>query len=444
MRIAHLTDTHVTDGHRLEDHRETLHRVVSEILATRPALVLITGDLAGRTVPHRTTPRERGVLYPELVRLAGAAPVVVLYGNHDQDPDMDALVHLDGEWPIRVLKAAGEQLINTPAGPCFLYWLAYPTKRWLLAGEESTGLAATQRAVEHKLATLCELWAMQIGARRRTHPGAPQIFAGHLQIGGAKTSGGEVLAGQEIELQRPHLEQLGVDYGALGHLHLRQEVAPRCWYAGSPWRNDFGETETWKGWNLIDVGDPDEWPGQPLVGDDPAAIAGQAYDPTAIGQLDTRVLSMSSRCRRFTTLDYRWAQAEGAERPGWTTRPKALANGQPATPVNGDEVRMRLVVPQQHLASCPWEQEIALVRAAGAHRVQVERTIEPSLRVRSPEVAAAETLEDKTVAYWGTLGTAPGSESQLTALALLDELVTQEDEQIAETRDALIAAGATT
>jgi phage/plasmid primase-like uncharacterized protein len=170
---------------------------------------------------------------------------------------------------------------------------------------------------------------------------------------------------------------------------------------------------------------------------------------------------MDSHCRRFVTLDYRWGQPEDAEAPRWIRNGwRSLLIGaavQSEAPtvwnteanrkavrriIDGAEVRVRLVVPQQWVAGCPWEQEIANVREYGAHRIQVERTIEPSLRVRAPAVAAAETLPDKAGAYWDTLATSPSDAERAAALGLLDELLTTEDEAIDEARTHAIAAEA--
>lgn len=431
MRIAHLSDLHIIDGPRLDDHAETLANVVTEVLTLRPDLVLLTGDLTGRTVPHRTTPRERGVLYPQLVRLAEAAPVLVLAGNHDHDIDIDALEYLDGAWPIRVLKAAGLETITTAAGPVDVCWLAYPTKRWLLAGEPATGLREAQTLVQDKLGVLTSLWAARIKRARASRPRTPQLFLGHVQIGGSRTSGGEVLAGNEIELQRQHLDALGVDYGALGHIHQAQEIADRCWYVGSLWRNDYAETEAFKGWNLIDIDPAELWPAEPTVGEDPGAFGAAYYAAEPGGRQEARVLAMPSHCRRFVTLDYRWGLLDDDQDPEWSTAPSWTTRPDSIDHVAGAEVRMRLEVPQHLAAGCPWDAEIERVRAAGAHRIQPERRIDPTHRVRSPEVARAQSIADKARAYWRSLATAPSDEEQRQALAQLDELLTLDDEAIA-------------
>lgn len=396
MRIAHLSDLHVTEGARLDDQAAALDRLALEVAEARPDLIAITGDLAGRTVPHRSTPRERAVLYPWLVDLAEVAPVEVLYGNHDQSPDVDTLPSLGGTWPIRVRARAGVDTVRTRSGRLHVYWLAYPTKRWILQGEDvPPGVEAAQQLVNAKLAALLRLWG--VTAARRVAAGEHQLFLGHVQVGGSRTSGGEVLAGQEIEISARELEDLTVDYQALGHLHLQQQVASRAWYAGSPWPTDHAEVEAGKGWLLVELR-----PGQsPLV--------------------ERRAL----KSWRMLTLDYRWAELDDG-RPGWTHQPTAE---QLAAVDARTEVRMRLVVPQQWVESCPWADHVARI-SERALRVAAERTIEPVLRMRAPAVATARTTRDKLAAYWTTLGTAPSDSEQAAALGCLADLETLDDDDV--------------
>jgi len=454
MRIAHLADLHLTDGPRLDDQAETLARVVSDIVATRPDLVIIAGDLSGKTVPHRTTPREREVLYPALVRLAQVAPVEIVYGNHDQAPDLDGLAHLDGQWPIRVRSGAGTDLVQTPSGQIAVYWLAYPTKRWLLAGQEADGLAGVQRQIQDRLALLFKLWGARIKRSRARQPDLAHVFEGHVQVSGSRTSGGEVLAGQEIEITRDDLDGLGIDYGALGHIHKRQEIAPRCWYSGSPWRNDYAETEMFKAWHLVDFPFAGGWKSEPLVDvGEPLAVEEVVF-PVPCSPADARLLVIPTDCRRRVTLDYRWAQPDDEDHPRWTRHPARAgvvgelveagkiavddndvteARRQLKTKIRNADVRMRLTVPQQWAASCPWTDEVERVRQLGAHRIDTERVIEPVLRVRAPAVAEAGTLEDKLRAYWKSTATELTSKEQASALGCLGELQTCEDEQIEST-----------
>lgn len=425
MRIAHLSDLHVTEGPRLEDQRETLEGIVDDALALDPHLWILAGDLYGRTVPHRSTPAERGVLFPAIVRMARHAPVVVIYGNHDHDPDLDGLAHLDGEWPIRVVKTAERFSVDTMAGRAQVYAMPYLSKRWILAGQDPPrSLADAQARVEKVLGDLLQVWTMQIRSARATRPRDAHLLVAHLQVAGSMISGGEVLAGQEIELTRAQLEGLPVDYGALGHLHLRQEPALRCWYPGSPWRNDFGETDP-KGWNLVEV--------------DPQDLSGPGVDdyPAQPDRLHCRVTRIASTCRHLVTLDYRWASEDEEGTPRWMARPDQIQLD--LVQQTRAEVRMRLVCPEQWIASCPWVEEVERVRALGAVRMTIEKKIEPVYRVRAPAVAAARSDVDKVQAFWGTLATPPNEAEQAAALACLQELLTTEDEEVARTTQRLLA-----
>ena len=440
MKIAHLSDLHVTAGPRLADQAETLDGIVTEALAAAPDLWLIVGDLFGRTVPHRSTPEERAVLYPAIVRMAQVAPVVVCVGNHDVEIDLDALAHLGGDWPIRVVKRAEAMVVPTMAGPANLFVIPYPTKRWLLAGEDAPrSIAEQQAAVQERLAALLQLWSVRIRHRRESHPDEPHLLVAHLQVAGSHVSGGEVLAGQEIELTRNQLDGLPVDYGALGHLHMRQEAAHRCWYPGSPWRNDYGETDE-KGWHAIEVFPPDADEERRFRF--AVTVSPQAAYPGTGDRLPVLVQRHASTCRELVTLDYRWAADREDGAPGWLLYPSPASFA--AVKRSRAEVRMRLTVPEQWVGGCPWDLEVAKLRDLGAVRILQEKKIEPVLRVRpsAVAVAAARTDREKVEAYWNTLATPPDPAEAAAALACLEELLTTEDEAVLATTKGLLAAGA--
>ena len=407
MLIAHLTDLHVTGGVALEDQAEDLARVVDRVLEARPDLVTLTGDYYGRQVPHHPTLRERAVLEPHLVRLAQACPVVALGGNHDHGEALGLVRQLGGLYPIQVLERAGSKLVHTPAGPVRVYWLAYPTKRWLLASS-TPGVLEARAMAQERLATLLKAWGNRMARQRLQEPDTPIVALGHFQVTGSTLSSGEVLATGEIEVGRDSLAGLPVDYGALGHVHARQEVAPAWWYAGNPWPCDFGEHGR-RGFHLV------------TVGEGPA-----------------RVEFVDSGHREWVTLRYRWAADRDSGEPRWIERPTDAE----IEAVRGQVVRPRLIVPDVHAASCPWEAELDRLEAV-AHRVKRKdsRQIEPTIRVRAPEVANADTLEDKIRAWWGTLESPPEDQDRAAALTALADLQELEDEDLAaDTRRLVLEA----
>jgi exonuclease SbcD len=431
MRLIHLSDLHVTDGPRLDDHLDTLDRVVSRGIELRPDCWLLTGDLYGHTVPHRSTPRERAVVYPAVARMARVAPVVIVYGNHDFDPDLDTLAELGGKWPVQVVKRARVLNLATPSGALNVYGLPYPTKRWLLAGKSvPPGVAAAQDMVQSALDSLFSVWATRIQAERQQRLGEPHVFAGHVQVRGSTIGSGVVLAGQEIEILAEQLERPAFDYGALGHLHDRQEAAPRCYYSGSLWHTSHSSAAMpARSATVVDLGSP---------------AAGSAPIPNlhtmsgGNGQtLHAAIGTIPSGCRGFLTLEYRWAELDDGS-IGWT-RNDLDGVIDAASLVHGAEVRARLTVPAQHVAGCPWDHELERLRQLGASRVVAERVIEPVLRVRAPEVAEAIELPDKVRAYWRTLGTAPADAEADAALQCLSELREQDDDQVTANTSAMLA-----
>jgi len=397
MLIAHLSDLHVTEGPALQDQAEDLARIVGRILEARPDLVVLSGDYYGRTVPHRPSPRERAVLEPQIVRLAEAAPVLVLTGNHDHGEAMALASQLGGVYPVQVLERAGSQVVHTPAGPVRVYWLAYPTKRWLLAGQRVPGVAEARAQALTKLHGLLTAWGARMRRQRAAEPSTPILFLGHFQVRGSVLSSGEVLSTGELEIERSALTALPVDYGALGHVHARQELAPGWWYVGDPWPVDFGEGEGDHGYHLVDVG---------------TGATRVEYRPTG--------------ARPWRTVRYRWAADRETGAPRWITRPSPAELQE----LTGAVVRARLTVPDVHASSCPWDAEIEALEAL-AHRVQAERVIEPTIRVRAPQVAEAGSLEDKIRAWWGTLDTKPEPLDQAAAFEALAELQEHDDDQIA-------------
>lgn len=435
MRIAHLSDLHVTEGKRLVDQAADLARIVDDVLSLSPDLVVLTGDYYGRTVPHRPTPRERAVLEPAVVRLAEAAPVVVLAGNHDHGESLELTRHLGGTFPIRTITGAQTFQVQTPAGPVWIYGVAYPTKRWLLRSRlKAAGAAESTRMATESLIGLLGAWAGRVQRRRIVDPTIPQVFLGHFLVAGAYLSSGEVLSTGEIEIPRAALEGLAVDYGGLGHIHARQGVADRWFYAGNPWPCDFGERGA-RGWILVDIGgDPDvhdpldspSWSGAPIPGG--TWDGWSRYGGELGGRLPVAVQLVKSGARPWITLRWRWAADREDGDPRWVERPSA----EDLEEVAGAEVRAQLVVPDAHVASCPWAAELAELETRNPHRVTAERTIEPTHRIRAPAVAAAATLAGKVEAYWSTLESPPEDHDRAAAMDALAELEQEDDQSIAE------------
>lgn len=90
-------------------------------------------------------------------------------------------------------------------------------------------------------------------------PDEPRLLAAHAAIGGTTV---QLPRGSEIDLamltDEPTLPLAAVNrpelfsFSALGHIHNRQELAPDCWYVGSNDQMTFADTNTIKGFSVLD------------------------------------------------------------------------------------------------------------------------------------------------------------------------------------------------
>lgn len=377
MVIAHLSDLHLTEGPALDDQATALAGAVDDVLASRPDLVVLTGDYYGRTVPHRPTTAERAVLEAQLVRLAECAPVLVLEGNHDHGESLELTRNLGGCYPVTPLRGAGRDVVYTPAGPVRVGWLAYPTRRWLLAGAERAPSASEAQAqADAAVGGILATWRGAFPAD------LPLIVLGHFLVSGSRLANGEILSGGEIQVSPHALAAIPVSYGALGHVHAPQEVAPGWHYAGAPWPCSFGEIASEHGWNLVTI--------------------------------DGRAVSVERRAvrsRPWVALEYRW-DGTAWERP--TPEQEAAATGA--------VVRVRIRVPDVHAAGCPWSSVLDDLRRR-AYRLQEEPIVEATARTRLSTVLARDaTLEDRIRAWWSTLPEPPDPEVQAATIEALDDV----------------------
>ncbi len=96
----------------------------------------------------------------------------------------------------------------------------------------------------------------EFNQRFEQRPGCYKLFFGHFGVAGARVSGGQPLVGRCAECPLDPLRSLKAQYVGLSHIHFRQELAPRIWYAGSLSRCDYSEVED-KGYNLVTLHAPD-------------------------------------------------------------------------------------------------------------------------------------------------------------------------------------------
>jgi DNA repair exonuclease SbcCD nuclease subunit len=246
VRLAHIADPHL--GIR-QYHRQTptginqreadvanaFRAAIDDVIACRPDAVLIAGDLF-----HAVRPSNAAIVFAfrQFQRLReglAGVPVVLIAGNHDTPRSAETGTILRLFEDIGVLVASEE------------------AKRFSFPALDLSVLAVPHQA----------LAAAERPAMRPEGPERHQVLVIHGEAEGILAHERDV-----VEYGGAHVsaEEIGAEawsYVAWGHYHVRHQVAPRAWYAGSL---DYVSSNIWgeldeerrkgidgKGWLLVDL-----------------------------------------------------------------------------------------------------------------------------------------------------------------------------------------------
>lgn len=246
MKLAHLADLHL--GFR-QYHRQTANglnqreadvaqafrRAVDQVIAARPNVILVAGD-----VFHSVRPTNPAILFAfhQFQRLRDAlpdAPLIILSGNHDtpRSTETGSLLELFETLGAEVVAAEPRRL-------------AFPALGLSVLAVPHTALIGTERPELRPQGTEPHQVLMLHGEVEGIFPTDRTA----VEYGGAMVSPAELASG-------------GWSYVALGHYHVQREVSPRVWYSGAleyvspnPWGELADEREHnihGKGWLLVDL-----------------------------------------------------------------------------------------------------------------------------------------------------------------------------------------------
>jgi DNA repair protein SbcD/Mre11 len=244
MRFLHLADVHldtlfVARDERLRRRlREASHQALRAAFAVarreRVDAVLMAGDLFDGTRLSLSTER---FLVDALAELAGSGiPFLYATGNHDPaDSGGRGITRL--RWPDGVER----------------FEVAEPRTVEVRRNGELVG---TVTAAGHEGPR--EARDLSRAFRPPAAAGVPAVAMLHTQVGGARSEGDHL---RYAPSERPLLEGAGFDYWALGHIHLRQELAtqPGIHYPGNLQGRSPRETGA-KGGLLVELTGPGALP----------------------------------------------------------------------------------------------------------------------------------------------------------------------------------------
>jgi DNA repair protein SbcD/Mre11 len=214
--VAHLADLHL--GFR-QYHRQTpaglnqreadvahaFRRAVDQVIATRPDVVVVAGDLF-----HSVRPTNPAILFAfrQFQRLRAAlpdSPLILIAGNHDTPRSVETGSILS------LFETLGAEVVaDAPRR------LAYP------------GLGLSVLAVPHSALISSERPALRAEGGERH-----QLLLLHGEVEGVFPSDRGAAEYGGALLSREELARGGWSYVALGHYHVQREVHPRIWYSGA-------------------------------------------------------------------------------------------------------------------------------------------------------------------------------------------------------------------
>jgi len=375
LKISHCGDVHLEEDRYFGDTAQCLEWFVSDAIRANTDLFVVDGDLT----TYKATIKERNLWIDMLVQMANHAPVILVAGNHGKELDGDLYVfsRAKGKYPVCVCTEPELVEFDQLAVAVF----PYPRKAEIAGANETVTL---QQAFVEQL----EEFNRQFDRR----PGRFRLFFGHFGVTGARVSSGQPLVGRCAEYPLDPLRSLHAQYVGLSHIHLRQQLAPRVWYAGSLSRCDYSEQED-KGFHLVILKEPN------LRAD----------------LSDVDVSFRVAPTRRMVELQ------------------AVYENGEfhftiPPDPVRLRDARVKLVVTVAkglHESLTREEQERLREQLLETNPAELKVKIEHQSEepTETGAVSLAKTAEDKLRAYWALKGEPP-SEQQQRLLAKLSQIET--------------------
>jgi exonuclease SbcD len=263
VKLLHTSDWHlgkVLKGQsRMDEQLAVLKEIVDIAERERPDLVIVAGDLYDTGAPSAETEKVAIRALSALRRHASA--VVVVAGNHDHGPRLDALRSwADGAGvTLRGLAGKAEDHLLTGVTADGQAWrlaaLPFVSQRYAVRASEMFELSAAEASATYADHLARLLRALTAGWGEGDGD-IVNLVTAHITVVGAKTGGGERDAHTIEAYSVPAtVFPSSAHYVALGHLHRRQQVPGPCpvHYSGSPFAVDFGEEENHPSVSIVEL-----------------------------------------------------------------------------------------------------------------------------------------------------------------------------------------------
>ena len=264
MKFLHTSDWHLGrtlyGRNRYDEFSAFLEWLAALIENEHVDALLVAGDIFDSSVPSS---RAQELYYGFLHKVASSKVcrhVVITAGNHDSPSFLNAPKALLRALDVHVLGSASDnptgevvELFDSrkrlEAIVCAIPYLRDRDIRTVEAGEsvEEKGRKMLE-GIEHHYREVCQAGE---ALRQKENGAAPMVAMGHLFTAGGTTVDGdgvrELYVGSLAHVNRS-IFPAGIDYLALGHLHVPQKVGgeDHLRYSGSPLPMGFGEARQQK------------------------------------------------------------------------------------------------------------------------------------------------------------------------------------------------------
>jgi exonuclease SbcD len=229
-RIVAVADLHIGATHltTLDEQQEALEQLHNLVIAEKPDVLLIAGDLFHYNRPSPDALKVAGRFFARLTQV----PIVMAKGNHDPDASEVAL-YFRGK-----IDVPSEPSLITHAG-IHIGVLPYLPDRFVRASVSGN---ATKEDIARELTLAVRTILQGFLARRR--PGIPMVLVAHGTVAGTETSSGWSMGwvgGTDWRILVEEAAQF--DLAIVGHIHRHQAPAPNVVVPGSLLPLDFSETD---------------------------------------------------------------------------------------------------------------------------------------------------------------------------------------------------------
>jgi DNA repair exonuclease SbcCD nuclease subunit len=375
LRFCHAGDFHLDEDRYFADTARCLEWLVADALRASVDFFVINGDLT----TYKATIKERNFWVDMLVEMANHAPVILVAGNHGAELEGDLYVfgRAKGKHPIYLCT----EPVMIELGEAAIAVFPYPRKAEMVGNEHSLGETFVRQLDE-------------FNQRFEQLPRSYKLFFGHFGVAGARVSSGQPLVGRCAEYPLDPLRSTKAQYIGLSHVHLRQQLAPRIWYAGSLSRCDYSEVED-KGYHLV-------------------TLNGPALCPD-LSDLDVEF--RMSPTRRMVELHAVYEDGE-----------LRLSGNLDLATLKDSRVKVVVTVPNgpDHLLSREQQENLReKLLAANPAELKVKIEHDADLAAEPAPIAAAHSAEEKLRAYWTMKGAPPTDRQErlLTKLAEVEKAV---------------------